>query len=186
MIVNVRGTHGSGKTTMVRSIMQMYTCKPIYMDGRRQPIGYRCKREGHPPLFVPGHYENPDGGGCDTIQHVDVMFGVINRHAKKGYDILYEGIVAQHSTPSVFKLKDRGYKIRVVVIRIPMKKALRSVIKRRKARGAKTAFNPVNVEREDARIPRDNARLKAGGVKFHQFKTRRAAKEKVLELLGLT
>lgn len=186
MIVNVRGTHGSGKTTLVRQIMRMYTCTPMYIDGRRQPIGYRCRRAGHAKLFIPGHYENPGSGGCDTLTSVDIMFDVINLHAKKGYDILFEGIVAQHSTPSIFKLRDLGYRVRIVIIRIPLKRALRSVLKRRKAAGNTKPLNPRNVEYEDSRIPNDNARLKAGGVKYHQYSTRREARAKVLELLKLT
>lgn len=80
-IVNVRGTSGAGKTTLIRAIIGMYeTMSPVTVPGRKQPLYYILKRgnkarpaddlslaeEPVPDLALLGHYESACGG-CDTI-----------------------------------------------------------------------------------------------------------------------
>ena len=41
MIINVRGTSGSGKSTIVRNAMDLFTWRgPVHVKGRKQPLGY--------------------------------------------------------------------------------------------------------------------------------------------------
>lgn len=90
MVINLRGTGGSGKSTVVRRIMELYSdiqprsIKDVATDldtlvgTRNHPIGYECSppigenEDGYaiftlPQLFVVGHYEAACGG-CDTIK----------------------------------------------------------------------------------------------------------------------
>lgn len=190
MIINVRGTHGSGKTTLVRKVMSHYKKgKPVYITGgRRLPIGYICrsKQEGQRALFVPGSYEHPVTGGCDNIITVDLIYGQIRRYAKRGYDVVYEGIVAQHSTPNIIKMHDRGLKVRAVVLKIPLKRALRGVKSRRKLRGETRPFNPLNTTREAQNIITSSVRLQEAGVRVRYSTTRKAALDQTLKWLGLS
>lgn len=181
MIINIRGTHGSGKTTIARKVMAQFPKpKPIYVEGRTAPIGYHCGER----LFVAGSYENVSGG-CDTIPKVDVIYKIIRRYAKRGFDVLFEGILAQHSTPSILKLHDRGYDVAVVAIDIPVEKAIRGVLARRKARGDTRPFNPANVVKEDRYTILAALRLRDEGVQVWFPKTRARALHRTLSLLDI-
>ena len=78
LIINPRGSSGSGKTELVLRILGEYGwtrnspdarsgIRPIYREGRSEPFAYRLQ---HPwaerPLIVLGHYL-ATSGGCDTI-----------------------------------------------------------------------------------------------------------------------
>jgi hypothetical protein len=108
LIINPRGSSGSGKTELVRRLMNEYGWKdtawpklggaiePIYCMGREKPLGYRLPHpDGGVPLAVLGHYENTSGG-ADTIRMTDGGVTAIMRfareHASEGYDVLMEGL----------------------------------------------------------------------------------------------
>jgi hypothetical protein len=186
MIVNVRGSHGTGKSTIVRAIMATYRrIKPIYLEtGRRIPIGYVCEHKGRRPLFVCGSYQHPTGGGCDTVPGADLIYKFVRRYAKKDMDVLFEGIVAQHSTPNAMRLHDH-HDLRIVLIRIGVKRALHSVKKRRAARGDARPFNPANTIKEYSHRSVTPMRIRGDGLKLYVCKTRRKALASTLTLLGI-
>jgi hypothetical protein len=190
MIINVRGTHGSGKTELVRRVMQHYkVCVPIYIEGRKTPIGYVCRDRRAPHLskhvvFVAGSYDGAVSGGCDTISKVDLMYKMIRRYAKLGYDVLFEGILAQHSTPNIVRLMKRD-DVCVVMIKVPIKKAIRGVEARRKARGDARPLNPDNLIKEARYTELAARRLRDQGAKVFFCKTRKRALQRTLTLLDL-
>ena len=76
MIINIRGTSGSGKSFLVRHIMRLYPKQvPVYVSDRRQPISYTLSRSGR-KLLVVGHYESVCGG-CDTVHSMDAIFDLV-------------------------------------------------------------------------------------------------------------
>jgi hypothetical protein len=186
MILQLRGNHGSGKTHMVRTIMDRYDSRAaVYVEGRNLPIGYECRLKNHRRLFVAGSYEHPVSGGCDNINSVLQIFKPIRQYAKRGHDVLFEGIVAQHSTPNLLMLHER-YKVRSLVINIPLEKAIRSVAKRRAGRGETKVMNTTNIENEQrVWIERGTERLRALGIHITVFHTRRDALHRALTLLRL-
>lgn len=45
MIIALRGANGSGKSTIVRALMNDYeSCAPVWLPGRRKPLGYELSR----------------------------------------------------------------------------------------------------------------------------------------------
>src|ERR1044071_6153178 len=70
MLISLRGTHGSGKSTAVRTLMGQATCRPVYdvLFGLRHPEAYEL-RLPHVArsIYVMGPYQTPCGG-CDAIQ----------------------------------------------------------------------------------------------------------------------
>ncbi len=73
MIINPRGSGGSGKTELVRRTLADYgwdgsvEVVPLRREGRERPIGYRLRHpQGGRPLVVLGHYARTSGG-CDTL-----------------------------------------------------------------------------------------------------------------------
>lgn len=98
--INIRGTGGSGKSTLVKRVMQAEgwaNCHPWMREGRKRPAGYQLWKPNNQPssvpdLFVPGHYET-DCGGCDTLKTVDEVYDGIGVSINRGSSVLYEGIM---------------------------------------------------------------------------------------------
>jgi hypothetical protein len=93
MIVNIRGTSGSGKTTIVRRIMEL--CGPPAPLGgtERRPYGYLLAGPGA-DLYVVGSYENVCGG-CDGIKTQDEVCERVRGASAQG-DVLFEGLLISH------------------------------------------------------------------------------------------
>ena len=109
MIINLRGTSGSGKSTVVRRVMEKYSqastgaINPQFSDGRKQPIGYACLPPDADvqPLWIPGHYETACGG-CDTLKTVDQVYKEVTSAAELSYSVLFEGLMIQEAKSSTF------------------------------------------------------------------------------------
>lgn len=168
MIINLRGTSGAGKSTVVRRVMGLYDRHPYYIDGRRQPLGYACHpKEGASPdvrsLWVPGHYETPCGG-CDTIKTVDQVYEIVRGAAERGYDVLYEGIMVQDDVKRCVAL-NRERAVIVVRLTTPMSDCLAAIQARRDERGDDRELNPTNTISRDHRLRTSMLpRLREGGV----------------------
>jgi energy-coupling factor transporter ATP-binding protein EcfA2 len=188
MIVNVRGTHGSGKSTLVREVMSLYPDRQEVRKAiRRRPLGYILWRperyEDFPAVFVPGHYETPCGG-CDTITVVNDAYHVIGEHASLGYDVLFEGILAQHSGPQLRKLNERfPGKLRVVVIDISDEEAIAAVQSRRAEAGKEPLENTDNIVKENRGARKSVEKMQELGIPVWLL-SRADALGKVKELLG--
>lgn len=179
MIVNVRGTHGSGKSTLVRSVLRsLPDAIPVWDPTRRRrnPVGYRSGE-----LSVVGPYVGEEAGGCDSLSAADVIFPLVAQWASTG-DVLFEGITAQHSTGRLVELaKTRD--VHVVLLATPLEECVSSVEARRAARG-QGPFNMENVARE-ARIAASSCeRLRGAGVAVETL-GRAEALARVRQLLRL-
>lgn len=181
MIITIHGTHGSGKSTAVRKVIDHFPSKEVIMRyPRRRPFGYVLS---HPdrsvPLIIPGHYDTPCGG-CDSIPVVDDTYHFIGQEAEKGNDVLFEGILAQHSTGNLLSLAP--WKPIVLVLKISDQEATEAVVDRRLARGNIKPFNPENVIKENAGIKRRIPKLKDAGFDV-RWVSREEAVTTCLELL---
>lgn len=84
MIVFIIGGHGSGKTTLVRSVMK--NMRPIEHKDRKYPLGYVDDKK-----FVVGHYEIKNGG-ADTVRPLDFLKKTIETYARQGKHVIVDGI----------------------------------------------------------------------------------------------
>jgi hypothetical protein len=180
MVINIRGTHGSGKSTIARKIMTRYQVSAVYTADRTRPFGYRCVAENKTPLYVPGHYET-DCGGCDTIMAVEVAFASIRAKVEEGFNVLYEGILAQHSAPRVLALKDFG--LTVICLDVPTELCIEAVNERRRLRGKAPLADPGSILKEAGSVKSSSKKLKAAGVDL-LWLDRQQTEDKILELLG--
>lgn len=187
--VNIRGTGGSGKSTLVRRVMELYASKaPVYRDGRRQPIYYQLTG-GRNNLLVPGHYETACGG-CDTIKTVDEVYALIDSTSS---DVLYEGIIAQDDVTRAVAFSKRvgvdGGSLVVIRLNTPIEVCL-DRIRGRRAEAAKAKGKdpePLNEKNTRGRYEsqlRICSRLKDAGVSVEALSCEDAF-VRVRELLGV-
>lgn len=186
MIINLRGTSGAGKSTIVKMVMEKYTSKePMYRDGRRQPIFYNLSRNGTAlrGLRTLGHYEIACGG-CDTIQKIDDVYEMVRKAHAEGYDVLYEGIIVQDDVNRAIQLHKEGFPLVVLGLTTPLKDCLASVQARRDARGDVRPLDPKNTIARAKRVKSRMEKLRLSGVKT-EWVSREQALERCLALLGL-
>lgn len=134
MIINVRGTSGTGKSTLIRRVMDCYPTKTRVMaEARKQPIGYICSGPGLKSLGVIGHYETPCGG-CDTIAEMDRIFDLVRKTDDAGMNVLFEGLLISADVNRTAALHEEGRHMLVVALSTPIDVCIESVNARRRAR----------------------------------------------------
>lgn len=125
MIINVRGTHGSGKTTLVRKIIESWPCvKTVIEKGRTKP-SLTLLEDGENYLIVLGHYEI-DNGGADTLTWNAEQRRNHILELSKLAPVLYEGPTGQDGIAWMKDHKDTH----VIFIKAATPECLRNVRKR--------------------------------------------------------
>lgn len=173
MIINIRGTSGSGKTHLVRQVMDRYDGRyKFYEKGRRQPIGYLYHladtEPEHHSLAIIGHYETACGG-CDTISKMEKIFELVQQSAEAGHDVLFEGLliaadVNRHVATWEWA-RERDIPMEVMALTTPLDVCIDSVNARRHARNPD--LPPVKTRNTEAKfggVLKSMERLQAAGV----------------------
>lgn len=149
MIIQIRGTSGSGKTTAMRAIMSILsnlpnsTQSPLqwipqYTIGRQRPLYYFLQGKS---VVVLGHYEI-SCGGCDTIGSVPDIFSVI-RTLPEFKVILCEGLLLSEDV----RWSVNGRDVRALFLTTPSEECLRRVSLRQEERGHQPK-DPARVRRK--------------------------------------
>lgn len=93
MIINLRGTNGSGKSTVAMKLMQSFANRELYGRlGPRRPEAYVVDIDSSKPLYVLGPYQTATGGidaaGLDVLKVIDLLakYSVIGH-------VFFEGVV---------------------------------------------------------------------------------------------
>lgn len=139
MIIQVRGTSGSGKTTVVQRVMAAYAeqapwevgtpWKPVYVDGRKKPLYY----QGRNGVVVLGHYETACGG-CDTVGSAPKVFDLICNLPKSRY-VVSEGLLWSEDVKWTKELVARGNSVLAIFLATPPELCLERVQQRQKEKG---------------------------------------------------
>lgn len=173
MIINVRGTSGSGKSTVVRKIIeQSPSTDRVFLKGRKQPLLYRLKFPDQ-VISIPGHYETACGG-CDTIPTYDLLFQVIREEHAAGHTVLFEGLLVAHDKKRTLELWDwlerKPNLLQVIELTETLQVCLDSVEQRRASRKnpPKQPFNPANTVRRYSEVVRSCKILEEAGIKIHR------------------
>lgn len=178
-VINIRGTGGSGKSTVVRRIMEAYPDKKPGREWlgetRKQPFHYTLLIQGQPLLYVPGHYETACGG-CDTIKTVNQVYDMVRAHAiySPQMDVLYEGIMVQDDVRRAVELNKeleqarvdglKDAKLVVIGLTTPVEECLAAIRARRETRGDERPLNPKNTVDRHKRLQGTYHRLRANGI----------------------
>ena len=153
LIINPRGTSGSGKTELVRRILAEYGWRrrgtldgvqPIFWPRRKAPFAYRLQHPLHGrPLVVLGHYE-VTSGGCDTIRVKDGGLAeaarIADEFAASGHDVLLEGLRLSSDVELSRKLA-ASHAMHVLLLTTPIDECVRNLIGRRRA--ARATFHSI-------------------------------------------
>jgi cytidylate kinase len=150
MVINVRGTSGSGKSTIVRGIMEKGIVVPI--GAEKRPDGYIVQILGRERnLYVVGPYLTACGG-CDAIATQDEICDRIRAYATLG-DVLLEGLLMANIFGRYAaidrELNEKGVHCIWGFLDTPLEVCIERVKGRRAERGKNlNEFNPENTTRK--------------------------------------
>lgn len=170
MIINISGTGGSGKSTIVRQIMSCYeTIEIHHIENRKRPIGYNCfSTDNEKSLWVVGSYTSPCGG-CDTLASLgknesmgmlDIIYRLIRSAHKPDRNVIYEGLLIGEDVRRCVELHTEGYPLIVLSIELPLEECMKSILERRKRKGKFDIPKPKNPKKTLQRYRSINNRMR--------------------------
>lgn len=144
MIISIRGTHGSGKSTVMRDLIALGGGTPLMGALKKKPEAYQLSLPGvHAPVFIIGPYETACGG-CDAIQPYDLILDLLRKYSSQGH-VLFEGALVSSSFGRIGQLMAQcGEQAVFAFLSTPTEECLRRVAQRRLARGDSRPLNPAN------------------------------------------
>lgn len=168
MILSIRGTSGSGKTTAAKRVLHESTIYhqpiPHFLAKRKQPFYYTKEPVGdRRGIAILGHYESATGG-CDTISGNDIPFQLI-RELHDQYDVFFEGLLMAAEQHRTAKLHHDGYDVRLFYFNTTLQECLDGVNARRAARGNTTPVNPETTASRHRTLRLHPPRFQAMGVR---------------------
>lgn len=180
MIINIRGTSGSGKSTIVYKILDKAEyVAPIRVKGKIEACHLRYPHLGD--IYVIGQYETPCGG-CDGIPTQDEVCRRVRKYAKKGH-VIFEGLIVTSCYKrylDLFRKLKQPYRFMFLNTRIET--CLKGVEKRRAKRGTNKPFNPANTISKYESTLRSIERAKEDNADY-VITSRNKAVEEILCLL---
>lgn len=169
MIFNLRGTNGTGKSTVAHALIKKSGAEPIdfWPQARSaKPKAYAGMWKGV-PIVILGSYATVCGG-MDTITDInDARDLIVGYGTDENYPIMfYEGLFISHCLGTVAKgMADAGLKERTVLgyLDTPLETCLERVHKRRAERGNTKPFKEQNVVDDYQRVEWNYAKAKRDG-----------------------
>lgn len=170
IVVAIKGTNGSGKSTVVRELIARLGKQSILRVNSKE-AGYRCKHEDG-SLFVLGKYNNAACGGLDSSFSyggaADDLLLCIDKLAPQGH-VVCEGVIAITSygfgrvTRFATKLKRKGHRMIFARIDTPAEVCVERVKQRRFEAGNMKPFNPEGLLHKYESILKSQEKLKQAG-----------------------
>ena len=169
MIVNIRGTSGSGKTTAARALFSLAGRVALYDAPRgasplagRRPSAYQL---GLQPAYLVGSYET-ECGGCDTIKTQELVCERVATYAALGH-VVFEGLLVSTLYERYARLARSVAPTHPFVwafLDTPLDECLRHVAERRCARGDLRPLDPTNTTAKWHLMRRLYAKCQAAGL----------------------
>lgn len=145
MIINIRGTHGSGKSHLIKQLLKRYVAQPTDVDKKGRPNNYVMPLSNGSKLYVVGPYYNACGG-CDAIQPYSLIWPRVVEFAKVGH-VLFEGALVSSSYGNIGRSSEvYGRSFVFAFLSTPLDVCLDRIRRRRLARGNTKPLDPKNTE----------------------------------------
>lgn len=187
MIISLRGTNGSGKTHLVKTILQTYTCEPESIDTKRKgnrAANYLVTLPNGDALYVVGNYDKACGG-CDGIQPYDDILPRVLRLAERGH-VLFEGALVSSGYGRIgVGLEPFGDDVVFAFMDTPLEKCIQRVKDRRAARGDDRPFDPKNVVQKYRAVELSIKNIRDNHKRRVVMIDHTRAADQVMELLGV-
>lgn len=176
MIIQVRGTSGSGKSWVVHTLMKELSEMWIPVKGRwknkkrRIPLYYVTKLTNGKIVVVCGGYESTCGG-CDNIgsaKHVFWLYAKI-RESFPTAVIISEGLLLSEDSKWTIKAQEMGWEPRAVFLSTDVDLCIDQINARRKAAGKNEPIPETNTRKRVEVIKRAKVKLKDAGVWSHMY-----------------
>lgn len=184
VVVNLRGTHGAGKSTAVVEILATWPNRELYLNGKL--VGYRvdwCRKE---PLYVVGPYRTACGG-CDAIQPYDRIWPLVRGVALAGHHCLFEGALVSCSYGSIGEASEQlpnSVKFVFATLDTPLATCVQRVNERRAAKGRPPLEDTRNIDSKFKSVQSSHLKAVDRGRRVCLIHHERAAQE-VLALFGV-
>jgi hypothetical protein len=168
-IVAIKGTNGSGKSSVVRALIA-HLGKAATLRFNNQDAGYRCQY-GERAIFVLGKYRSACGGLDSSFSYkgaADDLLLCIDKLAAKGH-VLCEGVIAITSygfgrvTRFADKQKRKGNHMIFANIDTPAELCIERVRQRRREAGNPKPFDPEKLLHKYESVLRSQEKLRAAG-----------------------
>lgn len=143
MIINLRGTHGSGKSTVVKQLMGRYKAEPLIAKNEKKPQGYYMKTP-FGDIRVVGSYETACGG-CDAIQPYDLIWPRVANYAKVGH-VIFEGALISSCLGAIYEASKQYEDFVYAYLDTPLEVCLTRIKQRRAAKGNAKPLDPKNTK----------------------------------------
>jgi hypothetical protein len=190
-IVSIRGTHGSGKSSIVRAIIDKYKLEERFQDRltkKPERIGYSGESDGG-SLFVVGSYHNACGG-CDGIQPYSRILEIIQARLVEQH-CLFEGALVSSSYGSIGHYMNEaepecGTPI-FAFLDTPLEVCLERIKARRAAKGNFEPLNPKNttVKYDNVHRTKDQMARLGSRVRIVDIDHTRPVQQ-IMKLFGVT
>lgn len=144
-VVNLRGTHGAGKSTVIQRILREFPRKELIgEDGKLW--GYLVTLPSREPLAIVGPYRTACGG-CDALQPYSRIWPLVDYAAKQAWHVLFEGALVSCSYGSI-GTSSEGYGERFIFATLdtPLETCIQRVNQRRAAKGKGPLEDTKNIE----------------------------------------
>lgn len=182
MIINIRGTSGSGKSTIVKKVMNRFDrfdIDPIFNGDKIE--AYVLRGEPYGDVYIIGRYETPCGG-CDGISTQDEVCRLVKKYSKMGH-VIFEGLIVTSCYKRYFDLLEGiGQPYLMLFLNTKVETCIESVKKRRASRGNTTEFNAANTISKYESTMRTIERAKEDGASFCIVSRNRAVEEILCQL----
>ena len=142
MIIDIRGTHGSGKSTVIHTLLKSHPHEPILGEDNKIH-GYSISSLN---LSVVGKYET-DCGGCDGVKTADEVCRRVREFSRAG-NVILEGILVSHTFKRYSDLAHELEDYRFFFLNTPLKNCIARVRGRRIRKGNMKPFNPANLTKD--------------------------------------
>ena len=183
IIVNIAGTSGAGKSTVVRKLIEASRYAATMAEGTKE-IG-RIVHIGEQSVFIAGRYGEHDTAGCDCIKDVRFWYKTIYEQAAR-HHVVYEGLFVMNHMRGielVNKIHDRAT-MHVINLSTPWEVCRDSLNTRRARRGqAEFTGNTDNLKGHMVRAKNFAFKLRQLGATVYNL-DRDAAVTKLVELVG--